>query len=575
MVSSLHFTQSGCSSIIETWAAMTFQPSVGEAHPGLALAADQVAAAHLELEVHGGEVAAEREDLEADALLLDARARAGAPRDGRGSRRSRSRSRAARSGWCAGCPRRWRRARRRSCRSAPARSARTARAPRPRPRGCSASRRSSRWPPWPCATATSAASLPRAPTMDRPTGSPSTVAPGRLTCGTPVSPPCAAQAGDAIAQRLERRQRQALAAAPGTASSAGRGWCRAAADTPCGARASCAHQRGPAAARSRGSCEPATRPRATLNAMRGLSRSSQSLKVCQASYGLQRALRPRPDREALAAPCSSSRTSPTSAASALHHRLQRRGDVSASAKPKASTATIEPRRQRRRDRLAEQHRGDAGEGRGVAREPAGRVGARRLRQHAGEVEPAVGRADAVEAAEARRHAHRAAGVGAERGVAQPCGHRRGRARRGAAGHAVGRRGVQRRAVEGVLAEDAERDLVGDGLADQRGAGVEQASAPPRRGASGTGGRSASPGCRRRSGGRRRRTDPWRRRSGRRAGRRRALDAHARAGHEGADVVGHRMSEAIRPGGRGRPCRACAEDRATRPNFTPSSLSNQI
>ncbi|OGK80968.1 MAG: hypothetical protein A2X53_10535 [Candidatus Rokubacteria bacterium GWA2_70_23] len=45
----------------------------GEAHPGLALTADQLAAAHLELEVHGGEVAAEREDLQADALLLDAR----------------------------------------------------------------------------------------------------------------------------------------------------------------------------------------------------------------------------------------------------------------------------------------------------------------------------------------------------------------------------------------------------------------------------------------------------------------------------------------------------------------------
>ena len=37
----------------------------------------------------------------------------------------------------------------------------------------------------------------------------------------------------------------------------------------------------------------------------------------------------------------------------------------------------------------------------------------------------------------------------------------------------GARRIERRAVERVLAEDAERDLVGDGLADQRGAGVEQ------------------------------------------------------------------------------------------------------
>src|SRR5207302_2517797 len=42
------------------------------------------------------------------------------------------------------------------------------------------------------ATATSAASLPWPPTIDNPTGGPSTLAPGTLTCGTPVSPPCAA-----------------------------------------------------------------------------------------------------------------------------------------------------------------------------------------------------------------------------------------------------------------------------------------------------------------------------------------------------------------------------------------------
>ncbi len=64
--------QSGASFMVETWAAITFQPSAGEAHPGLALPADEVAAPHLELEVHGGEIAAQGEDLEADAPLLDA-----------------------------------------------------------------------------------------------------------------------------------------------------------------------------------------------------------------------------------------------------------------------------------------------------------------------------------------------------------------------------------------------------------------------------------------------------------------------------------------------------------------------
>src|SRR4029453_5290162 len=46
---------------------------VGEAHPRLALTADRVLATHLELEVHGGQVAAEREHFEADPLLLGAR----------------------------------------------------------------------------------------------------------------------------------------------------------------------------------------------------------------------------------------------------------------------------------------------------------------------------------------------------------------------------------------------------------------------------------------------------------------------------------------------------------------------
>src|SRR5260370_10184236 len=41
------------------------------------------------------------------------------------------------------------------------------------------------------ATATRVASLPRGPMMDRPTGRPSTVAPGRLTCGWPANPPWA------------------------------------------------------------------------------------------------------------------------------------------------------------------------------------------------------------------------------------------------------------------------------------------------------------------------------------------------------------------------------------------------
>ena len=90
-----------------------------------------------------------------------------------------------------------------------------------------------------------------------------------------------------------------------------------------------------------------------------------------------------------------------------------------------------------------------------------------------EIDPPMRRPDAVKAAKARRHAHRAAGIGAEREIAGPGGHGRGRSARRAAGHAAGRRRVHRRAVMRVLAQDAERDFVGDGLADHRGAGIEQ------------------------------------------------------------------------------------------------------
>ena len=83
------------------------------------------------------------------------------------------------------------------------------------------------------------------------------------------------------------------------------------------------------------------------------------------------------------------------------------------------------------------------------------------------------RPDAVETAEARGHAHRAAGVGAECGVAQTGCDRRGGAGRGTARHTIRRAGVERRAVECVLTQDTKGDLVGDGLADQRRAGIEK------------------------------------------------------------------------------------------------------
>src|SRR5258708_20726108 len=45
---------------------------IGEADPGLALAADQIVAADLEFEIDGGDVAAERQDFQPNAPFLDA-----------------------------------------------------------------------------------------------------------------------------------------------------------------------------------------------------------------------------------------------------------------------------------------------------------------------------------------------------------------------------------------------------------------------------------------------------------------------------------------------------------------------
>ena len=321
-----------------------------------------------------------------------------------------------------------------------------------------------------CATATSVASLPRGPRMDKPTGSPPTCAPGRLTCGKPARPPCAARqvmrarSGSRVARGRPRsgagngvvgRQRIAPGGQERGEPGAGLG----------------AHQRGP--------LPLALGDRAAEREIAGhAERHTRVVPVDPFLEGeprlprLQGALGPRPGGEA-------GRRHDVlldvfhEPGEATHHRLERAGRLLVG-QAEAVLCDDEARGQRGRDRLAEHHRADPRERLRVAGEPAGGVGAGGLRQHAGEVEAAVGGADAVQAAEARRHPHRAAGVGPERGVAEALGDCRGRARGRSAGHAIGRVGIERRAVEGVLAQDAERDLVGDGLADQRRAGVEQA-----------------------------------------------------------------------------------------------------
>ena len=92
----------------------------------------------------------------------------------------------------------------------------------------------------------------------------------------------------------------------------------------------------------------------------------------------------------------------------------------------------------------------------------------------------MGGTKTAEAAEARRHPHRATGVGAETEVGQAGrdGHRRSTRR--AARQARGTARIDRRPVVLVLAFKAEGQFVGDGLADHRRTGLQEALHDDRR-----------------------------------------------------------------------------------------------
>jgi hypothetical protein len=80
--------------------------------------------------------------------------------------------------------------------------------------------------------------------------------------------------------------------------------------------------------------------------------------------------------------------------------------------------------------------------------------------------------DSIKAAEARWHAHRTAGIGAERSIAKPSGNSGGGAGGGTSGHAAGGANIHRCAVKGILAQDAEGNLISDRLADERCAAIK-------------------------------------------------------------------------------------------------------
>ena len=98
----------------------------------------------------------------------------------------------------------------------------------------------------------------------------------------------------------------------------------------------------------------------------------------------------------------------------------------------------------------------------------------------GAAEPAVGRPQPEHAAQRRRHADRAVGVGAERQRHQRRRHRRRRAARRAAGDARRIVRIAGRAVMAVLGREAEGVLVHVERADQHRARRRSAAAPARR-----------------------------------------------------------------------------------------------
>ena len=135
------------------------------------------------------------------------------------------------------------------------------------------------------------------------------------------------------------------------------------------------------------------------------------------------------------------------------------------AQPHAAAATITRR---------QHHLAHPGQHAGPAREPAAGVVARPQRAGAGQVHRAPAGADAEHAAIAGGNPHRAAGVRPQREIHQPGRDCRGRPAGGAAGETVRRGGVDRGAVPDILAGQAIGQLYRLGLADQVGAGLQQA-----------------------------------------------------------------------------------------------------
>src|SRR5258708_11059796 len=126
---------------------------------------------------------------------------------------------------------------------------------------------------------------------------------------------------------------------------------------------------------------------------------------------LQNTLRALPDRKALRRQCDIAPTANQRRETAdgwgerLLHILIR--------EPEGILGHQERRGQRDGQVASEQNLANARERRGIAREPTAGITAWCLHGNAGEIDPPMRRPDAVKAAKARRHAPRAARIGAQ------------------------------------------------------------------------------------------------------------------------------------------------------------------
>ena len=129
---------------------------------------------------------------------------------------------------------------------------------------------------------------------------------------------------------------------------------------------------------------------------------------------------------------------------------------------------------RQRDVVGAEEDGGAGRKRfGVACEQAAGVEAGAEFHAAFERDPAMRRPEAVEPAEARRCAHRPAGIAADAKIGEPGRDRRRRSRGGASGNAIRRGRVDRRAEMRVHPVERPGEFVCVRLADELGSGIEQ------------------------------------------------------------------------------------------------------